>query len=83
MREWAVARRERTHQLIELGGLIMKAGLVELTNDDRAAIYGAMLGVAYQLKSEDRDAALALMRRRGKRAFENEANAETDDLPST
>ncbi len=31
MREWQVKRRERTRQLIELGGLVVKAGLVELT----------------------------------------------------
>ncbi|MBW4655698.1 MAG: conjugal transfer protein TraD [Kaiparowitsia implicata GSE-PSE-MK54-09C] len=36
MREWQVKRRERTRQLIELGGLVVKAGLVELTDDDRA-----------------------------------------------
>src|SRR5262249_54404925 len=34
-REWVVKRRERTRQLIELGGLIAKAGIVELTGDDR------------------------------------------------
>jgi hypothetical protein len=41
MREWAVARRERTRHLIELGGLVVKAGLVDLTDDDRATLYGA------------------------------------------
>ena len=29
MREWQVKRRERTRQLIELGGLVVKAGLAE------------------------------------------------------
>ena len=33
-------RRERTRHLIELGGLIQKAGLVDLTDDDRATILG-------------------------------------------
>jgi hypothetical protein len=28
-----IKRRERTHQLIELGGLVAKAGLVELADD--------------------------------------------------
>jgi hypothetical protein len=37
-------RRERTRHLIELGGLVQKAGLVELADDDRATLYGAMLG---------------------------------------
>jgi hypothetical protein len=59
--------------LIELGGLVANAGLVELTGDDRATLYGALLGLAAQLRSDDRDAALALMRRRGRRAFESEA----------
>ena len=37
-RTWVVKRRERTLQLIELGGLVAKPGLVELTDDDRAVI---------------------------------------------
>ena len=47
MREWQVKRRERTRQLIELGGLVVKAGLVELADDDRATLYGAFLTVGY------------------------------------
>src|SRR5690606_29915896 len=38
-RAWQVKRRERTRQLIELGGLVAKSGLVELTHDDRAVIF--------------------------------------------
>ncbi len=45
-REWVVKRRERTRQLIELGGLVAKAGIVELTDDDRAVIFGALLSIA-------------------------------------
>ena len=63
-------RRERTRQLIELGGLVAKSGLVELTGDDRAAIYGALTAAAATLRGEDRERALMLWRRRGKRAFE-------------
>ncbi|MBK6297982.1 MAG: conjugal transfer protein TraD [Sphingomonadales bacterium] len=37
MRDWQVQRRERTRLLIELGGLVVKAG-GELTDDDRAAL---------------------------------------------
>ena len=62
-------RRERTRQLIELGGLIAKAGIVDLVDDDRAVIFGALLHVAAKLKSEDRGQALLLWRRSGKRAF--------------
>lgn len=72
-REWQVKRRERTRHLIELGGLIVKAGLVELTDDDRAVLYGAFLATAIMLKGEQRDEAMVRWRRRGKRAFEAEA----------
>jgi hypothetical protein len=66
-------RRERTHHLIELGGLVQKAGLVELTQDDRTALYGAFLTLAMMIQGEDRAHTLALWRRSGKRAFEAEA----------
>jgi hypothetical protein len=45
-RGWVVQRRERTRHLIELGGLVQKAGLVDLADDDRATLYGAMLDCA-------------------------------------
>ena len=69
-RDWVVKRRERTRQLIELGGLVAKAGLIELTDDDRAVIFGILVEAAAALRDEDRDKALLLWRRRGKRAFE-------------
>lgn len=65
-------RRERTRQLIELGGLIAKAGLIELTDDDRAVIFGALVEVAARLRSDQREEMLALWRRRGRRAFADE-----------
>lgn len=70
-----VKRRERTRQLIELGGLVVKADLVELTDDDRAVIFGALLNVAAKLRGEEREQALTLWRRAGKRAF----SVEPDD----
>lgn len=69
-RVWVVERRERTRQLIELGGLVAKAGLIELTDDDRAVIYGLLVAGADTLRSERRDQALTLWRRRGRRAFD-------------
>ncbi|WP_246263254.1 conjugal transfer protein TraD [Parasphingopyxis algicola] len=66
-------RRERTRRLIELGGLVSKAGLIELTDDDRAVLYGAFLAVAGKLSGEQREQAITLWRRRGKRAFKAEA----------
>ena len=71
-------RRERTRQLIELGGLFAKAGLVNRTGDDRAALYGAFLAVADRLGGEDRERALVLWGRRGHRAFEAEGAAAAD-----
>ncbi len=65
-------RRERTRHLIELGGLVQKAGLIELTDDDRAVMLGAFLAIAAKLQGGDREQALTLWRRRGRRAFEAE-----------
>lgn len=62
-------RRERTRQLIELGGLVAKAGLADLAHDDRAALYGAFLELADRLKAAGGDGELLLWRRRGQRAF--------------
>src|SRR5215471_17963340 len=50
-REWVVKRRERTRHLIELGGLVRKSGLVDLTGDDRAVLYGAFLEIASMLQA--------------------------------
>lgn len=58
--------------LIELGGLVVKAGVVELTGDDRATIYGAMIWMAEKLKSEDGERARGVWTRLGKMAFEAE-----------
>jgi len=74
-----VQRRERTRHLIELGGLVQKAGLVDLTADDRATIYGALLDLAGRGRSDDSGDMLALWKRRGKRAFD--AEAEGSEAP--
>ncbi len=83
-RDWAKARRERTRHLIELGGLVQKAGLVELVDDDRATLLGAFLDIAARLQEgqpEEGTAAdlLARWRRRGLRAFDaDRKDADTD-----
>lgn len=74
MRDWQVQRRARTHHLIELGGLVVKSGVVELTGDDRAVILGALSWMADKLQSDERDRALALWAGRGKEAFKKEGN---------
>lgn len=74
-REWVQDRRARTRHLIELGGLIQKAGLVELVDDDRATLLGALLGIADQLQQSGGDGTspadlMARWRRRGLRTFD-------------
>lgn len=63
-------RRERTRQLIELGGLVAKSCLIELTDNNRAAIFGSLLDAAALLRGADREQHLLLWRRRGKRGLE-------------
>jgi hypothetical protein len=63
-------RRERTRQLIELGGLVAKAGLIDLADDDRAVILGLLVEAAGKLRGDEHDQMLALWRRRGRRAFD-------------
>ena len=76
MRDWAKARRERTRHLIELGGLVQKAGLVELVDDDRATLLGAFLELTdylrYGKEGDERTPKqlAAAWRRRGLRAFD-------------
>lgn len=77
-----VQRRERTRHLIELGGLVQKAGLVDLADDDRATIYGALLEMVGRARNGDAGDTLALWKRRGKRAFDAEADGkETAVMP--
>ncbi len=72
-RQWVVDRRERTRHLIELGGLVQKAGLVELTDDDRAVLFGAFLTIAAELRVDRREQTITLWRRSGKRAFADDS----------
>ena len=69
MRTWQVERRKRTRHLIELGGLVIKARVAELTSDDRATILGALLWIADKLQSEQGEQARNLWAAKGKQAF--------------
>jgi Conjugal transfer protein TraD len=62
--------RVRTRRLIELGGLVVKAGVVDLTGDDCAMIYGALLWMADKLQSDQGEQARSLWAAKGKQAFE-------------
>ena len=90
-RQWVQDRRARTRHLIELGGLVQKAGLVELLDDDRATLLGAFLDLAAQLREPDQTGTreetspadrVARWRRRGLREFDADANA-ADPLRGT
>ncbi|WP_354670381.1 conjugal transfer protein TraD [Paracoccus sp. TOH] len=81
MRTWQVERRKRTRHLIELGGLVVKAGIVDLTGDDRATIYGALLWMADKLNSEDGKRARSLWAGMGKEAFA--AEQETSNVTTS
>jgi len=88
-RDWVQERRARTRQLIELGGLVQKAGLVELVDDDRATLLGAFLELADQLRGgqsgqeeverqgEGVSDPRARWRHRGLRAFDADKEATT------
>jgi Conjugal transfer protein TraD len=70
MRAWQIGRRKRTRHLIELGGLVAKSGVVDLTGDDRATILGALLWMADRLKSDQGEHARALWAAKGRLAFD-------------
>jgi hypothetical protein len=83
MRTWQIERRRRTRHLIELGGLVVKAGIVDLTGDDRTMIYGAMIWMAEKLKSEDGERARGVWTKLGQTGFETERSADGDQSQPT
>jgi hypothetical protein len=75
-RDWRQQRRDRTRLLIEYGGLVVKAGLADRVDDDRATLLGAFLALRDLLDghSDDSPADLKVRwRRRGLRAFDADA----------
>ncbi|ESW67199.1 conjugal transfer protein TraD [Mesorhizobium sp. RSR565B] len=79
MRTWQIEHRKRTRHLIELGGLVVKAGIVDLIADDRAIIYGALLWIAAKLQSHEGEHARNLWLARGRQAFDGERHEERKD----
>jgi len=82
-RDWVQDRRARTRHVIELGGLVQKAGLVELTDNDRAALLGAFLEIASWLQQDEplggeSTGLLARWHRRGLHAFEADRAVTAD-----
>jgi hypothetical protein len=80
MRAWQIERRRRTRHLIELGGLIVKARLVDITGDDRAIIFGALLWMADKLKSNQGEQARALWAAKGEEAFALDRAADASNI---
>ena len=80
MRAWQVERRKRTRHLIELGGLVVKACVVDLTGDDRAIILGALLWMADKLKSNQGEQARALWAAKGIQALAVERAADAPTI---
>lgn len=76
------ARRARTRHLIELGGLVQKAGLIELTGDDRNAILGGLITIATMLHNDRRTEVVAVLAHRGRRAFRGDKESPSGDAPA-
>lgn len=70
MRTWQVERRKRTRHLIELGGLVVKAGIVDLTGDDRTMIFGVLIWAAEKLQGEGGEHARGVWIKLGRMAFD-------------
>ena len=76
-RPWVQERKARTRQLIELGGLVAKAGLDQATGSDRALLLGALLAIAERLRREPDGELSRRWRSRGQQAFEQHAQERT------
>jgi hypothetical protein len=79
-------RRARTRLLIEYGGLLVKAGLPERVEDDRATLLGALLMIRDQLEGLGDDSPADLKtrwRRRGLRAFDADPAAKAEARQQT
>jgi len=64
-KQWEAERKARTRRLIELGGLVEMAGLLEAVAHDRAALLGALLALTQRIGSTQ-SAVLDNWRRFGK-----------------
>ena len=81
-RDWRQQRRDRTRLLIEYGGLVVKAGLADRVDDDRATLLGAFLALRDLLDGhgDNSPADLKLRwRRRGLRTFDADAVRKEED----
>ena len=77
IRPWVAERKARTRQLIELGGLVTKAGLDQVTGSDRALLLGALLTVTDRLRRDQDGELTARWRKRGDQAFAEHASTRS------
>ena len=83
MRSWQVQRRERARHLIELGGLVVKAGIVDLTGDDRSTILGALIWIAERTKGRSaRTGPARSGPAKGKQAFDMDTEPRAEFIAS-
>ena len=66
-----MTRRERTRQLIELGGLVKKSGFIEESKDDRALLLGLLLSVTRNLMHPQNAGLVNAWREEGRVALNN------------
>jgi len=83
LRDYARERREHTRQLIELGELVQRSGLVELAGGDRPALLGAFLEVVDRFREGERQGRgradlLAPWRERGSRAIGRDEDGQAE-----
>ena len=64
-------RRERTRQLIELGGLVAKSGFIEESKDDRALLLGLLISVTRNLNLPQNVERFSAWREEGRAALSN------------
>ena len=64
-------RRERTRQLIELGGLVKKSGFIEESKDDRALLLGLLISVTRNLNVHQNAGLFNAWREEGRVALNN------------
>lgn len=68
------ARKQDTRNKIQLGGLVIKAGLGE---EETAVVFGALLLAAEAISGPEGEAAKRRFRREGDRVFSAEQQAQT------
>ncbi len=64
-------RRERTRQLIELGGLVKKSGFIEESKNDRALLLGLLISVTRNLSLPQNLERFSAWREEGRAALSN------------